>query len=389
LDASLREFQSVLREYPDDRTALARTDELRSAVARQDRQAQAAREVDKLLAARDFRGAAELVRATERQGTDAAWATGLHQRVRAAWRQSAAAVPSDEGRLRELEGLLKEYGADSDAQALAGQLRKKLADRELDLGGGVRLRLVAIDVPSGGRTFRMGSPDTEPLRTAFEGPWEMTLSRGYLLGETEVTVGQFRQFVEATGHATEALGQSPPLNWEDPGLRERQTDEHPVVGVTWSDAAAFCKWLSAKTGRTCRLPTEAEWEYACRAGGETPFAFGDKLSPKDANFDSSMESELLAAGGPPRRSTVAVRQYRPNAWGLYDLHGNAAEWCADPYRDRPQPPGGDATGGAAEFRVARGGSWQAPAEECRSAYRWKRKGSVGSAAIGFRVCVEP
>jgi formylglycine-generating enzyme required for sulfatase activity len=87
---------------------------------------------------------------------------------------------------------------------------------------------------------------------------------------------------------------------------------------------------------------------------------------------------------------VPVRRYPPNAWGLYDMHGNAAEWCADPYRTVPVPPdaGPPAPGGDNEFRVARGGSWEAPAEECRSAYRWKRKGSGASSAIGFRVLIE-
>ena len=237
----------------------------------------------------------------------------------------------------------------------------------------------------------MGSPPDEPERRPDEGPQQVTLNRGYLLGETEMTVAQFRRFVEERKYRTKALGLAPPLDWANPWPKAKPTDDHPVVCVTWSDADEFCRWLSARTGRKCRLPTEAEWECACRAESETAFAVGKKLAPQDANFNGSFESELRAGGGPAPTGTVPVRRYPPNAWGLYDMHGNAAEWCADPYRTVPLPPSAGVPapdGGDDEFRVARGGSWEAPAEECRSAYRWRRKGSGASPAIGFRVCVE-
>src|SRR5262249_13741573 len=159
---------------------------------------------------------------------------------RATWRQFAAAKAADEAQLSEYEALLREYPNDPDAAAQADRLRKKLlAHRELDLGGGVKLRLVEIAIPPPGKTFRIGSPSEAPdRREDYEGPWERARPRGYLLGQPEVTVGQFRRFVQEARYVPEGLGRSPPLDWEAPGLKERQTDEHPVVCVTWSDAAA-------------------------------------------------------------------------------------------------------------------------------------------------------
>src|SRR5262249_33417061 len=138
-------------------------------------------ELKKLLDGNDFRGAAVRARAAEGQGVGAAWAAAQHERVRATWRQFAAAKAADEAPLSEYEALLREYPNDPDAAAQADRLRKKLlAHRELDLGGGVKLRLVEIAIPPRGKTFRMGSPSEEPdRREDYEGPWEMTLTRGY------------------------------------------------------------------------------------------------------------------------------------------------------------------------------------------------------------------
>ncbi len=388
-EARLSEYEDLSREYPDDAGAKVKAEDVRTKLAFRKKLGE---ELDRLLAGNDFRGAATRVRAADEQGVGAAWAAGQHERIRAAWRRFAAEKPADDDPLAEFQALLKEYPNDPDTLALADRVRKAtLAGRVLDLGGGVTLRLVPVNVPRGGRTFRMGTPAEEPEHRNDERLQDMPLTRGYLLGETEVTVAQFRRFVQEAKYRTKALAQSPPLNWANPWPKEKQTDEHPVVCVTWSDADEFCRWLSARTGRKCRLPTEAEWEYACRSGGEAAFAVGKKLAPKDANFNGSFESELRAGFGPAPTGTVPVRRYPPNAWGLYDMHGNAAEWCADPYRTVPLPPGADRPGpdgGGDEFRVARGGSWQVPAEECRSGYRWKRKGSGASPAIGFRVCVE-
>jgi formylglycine-generating enzyme required for sulfatase activity len=266
----------------------------------------------------------------------------------------------------------------SSLPARGGRRVAPLGPNEFDLGGGVRLRFVEVKPGQ----FTMGSPEDDPDRlAAYETPHQVTLTRAYRLGESEVTVGQFRQFVRETKYVAEGLGQSPEVNWENPGFA--QTDDHPVVGVSWADAVAFCKWLRQKSGKVCRLPTEAEWEYACRAGKGSPYHFGQDLSPREAHYNS---------GDTGRGSTAPVKQYRPNAWGLYDMHGNAAEWCADWYGDYPvrpvtDPPGPHAN--TAGFRVIRGGSWQSFADECRSAYRGRRIGTKPSDTVGFRVCAEP
>jgi formylglycine-generating enzyme required for sulfatase activity len=276
----------------------------------------------------------------------------------------------------------------SSLPARGGRRVAPLGPNEFDLGGGVTLRFVEVKKGQ----FSMGSPDSDDNRLSYEVPrHSVELTRNYLLGETEVTVGQFRQFVRETGYKTQALRLAPPMNWDDPGFA--QTDDHPVVGVTWTDANEFCKWLSKKSGKACQLPTEAEWEYACRAGEETPFHFGEKLSPGRANYNTSYSS--LAAepnGGPARKSTAPVKQFRPNAWGLFAMHGNATEWCADWYGDYRPGPETDPTGPDASTvnaRVIRGGSWAAPAEECRSAYRSGYHADKASNSIGFRVRAVP
>lgn len=108
-------------------------------------------------------------------------------------------------------------------------------------------------------------------------------------------------------------------SWRDPGFA--QTNRHPVVGVSWRDAVAYSEWLGRQTGKSYRLPSEAEWEYACRAGTTTRYAFGDAITPKEANYSESIGK------------TTKVGAYPPNAWGLYDMHGNVWEWVADIYHD--------------------------------------------------------
>jgi len=193
------------------------------------------------------------------------------------------------------------------------------------------------------------------------------------VGATEVTVGQFREFVDATGYRTaaeqgeaEVLGFRPPktdadekslhrkifapspdFSWKNPGFE--QTDRDPVVGITFQDAEAFCKWLSEKEDVTYRLPTEAEWEYFCRAGSDGHFSFGNKpfgVIQKHANIgDPALEKKYPGAVLPQwvidaekdpsdgHVFTAPVASFQPNAWGLYDTHGNVWEWCSDPYRD--------------------------------------------------------
>ncbi len=183
------------------------------------------------------------------------------------------------------------------------------------------------------------------------------ITRPFLLGKFEVTVGQFRRFVEEAGYRTEperdgtggwgynpatrkCEGRYPHFSWRNPGFP--QTDEHPVVNVTWNDAVAFCQWLSRKEGDTYRLPTEAEWEYSCRAGtttryhnGDDPDALAEVARVADARgrktFPHVQQMEIIDPG--PDRFTAPVGSYRPNRWGLHDRHGNVWEWTSDWHGD--------------------------------------------------------
>jgi formylglycine-generating enzyme required for sulfatase activity len=243
----------------------------------------------------------------------------------------------------------------------------------------VGMRLVLI--PAG--RFVMGSPESEEGHAADEGPLhEVEITRPFYLGAFPVTQAEYR-------HVT---GANP--SWFSPqgGGRDRvrglDTDRFPVESVSWSDAVAFCRALSERpeerqAGRVYRLPTEAEWEYACRAGasGSDPFAFGQALTAGQANIEDRLQR------------TTGVGSYPPNAWGLCDLHGNVWEWCQDwydpdYYRGSPRqaPPGPD--GSPEGRRVMRGGSFKDWARHCRSAFRARHAGGQRYAFLGFRVALD-
>lgn len=234
------------------------------------------------------------------------------------------------------------------------------------------LGMKLVHIPAG--KFIMGSGSEPP-----EGPEHVVeITRPFYIGATEVTVGQFRQFAQATGYKTEAEKARDARTWQKPGFE--QADDHPVVLVSWNDAQEFCNWLSAKEGEIYRLPTEAEWEYCCRAGTTTAYCFGDDAS--DLKEYGWYEQN---AGN----RTHPVGKLKPNAWGLYDVHGNAWEWCQDWYatdyyvRSPRQDPEGPGTG---DMRVLRGGGWSQNVMICRAADR--HKGNAPSARdrhIGFRV----
>ena len=155
---------------------------------------------------------------------------------------------------------------------------------------------------------------------------------------------------------------------------DQPADDHPIEGVSWDEANEFLDVLVERVMLPLRLPTEAEWEYACRAGTVTPFAYGFRLSSDQANFNAATYDDRLSA--PPlerREGSTPVGSFPPNAWGLYDMHGNVMEWCADWYgsyevqdvEDPAGPPEGQA-------RVLRGGGWWSPVHACRSARRRRR-----------------
>ncbi|MGD0900219.1 MAG: formylglycine-generating enzyme family protein [Thermoguttaceae bacterium] len=296
--------------------------------------------------------------------------------------------------------------------------------RELtvDLGKGVKLKMVLI--PAG--EFMLGNGESaEATATFFNKTYGIDLNADYFkdeypqhrvritrpfyLGIYPVTRGQFRQFVNGTGYKTDAekgakrgaYGLNPDTkkfdfnekySWRNAGFE--QTDEHPVVSVSWNDSVAFCKWLSRKEGKTYRLPTEAEWEYTCRAGTTTRYCSGDDPETlakvgnvADATFKAKFPDwkyALKASDG--YVFTAPVGSFKPNAFGLYDMHGNAWQWCEDRYGDygksrTDDPPGA----GIGDFRVYRGGSWSNLPHQTRSASRSGAVPCVLFDIMGFRV----
>jgi formylglycine-generating enzyme required for sulfatase activity len=274
----------------------------------------------------------------------------------------------------------------------AGDLEK------VSLGNGVEMRFAWC--PPG--RFLMGSPPGEEGREPYKGADEsqhcVTLSRGFLLGIYPVTRGQFARFVEVTGYRTQAEREGGAYSWSgrewklDPGKSWRlpgfpQTDDHPVVCLSWHDSVALCEWLTTqvRNGGRFRLPLEAEWEYACRAGTTTPFSFGETISTDQANYDGNY---IYGKGkeGVFRQQTTPAGRFPANAWGLYDMHGNVWEWCEDWYEPYPKgdvkDPQGASSGGA---RVLRGGSWCDLLKWCRAANRWRnapdRRADLGGCRV--------
>jgi len=246
--------------------------------------------------------------------------------------------------------------------------------------GGINLRWC----PPG--TFRMGSPPDEPGRRPDEGEVSVTLSTGFWTGQFEVTQAQWQR----------EMGTLPgPLN---AGVG----DHHPVYWVSYFDAEEFCRRLTHRTraagelppGWEFRLPTEAQWEYACRAGSTTAFAFGATLHATQANIGKPYAGR---ADGTPGAAASEVGRYPANAWGLHDMHGNEFEWCRDWYHAR-LPGGtdpdlsqvqGEPNRDGTYSRVRRGGAWMDEAAFCRSALRLRYEPLRSSDHIGFRVVLVP
>jgi len=262
--------------------------------------------------------------------------------------------------------------------------------------------------PTGPQGFLRGSPATEQDRGTDETQHRVILTEGFYLGIHEVTVGQFRQFVTAENYRTEGERDGkggvkwtgtewkydPATTWRNPGYT--QTDQHPVVVVSWNDAVAYCAWLSRQDGKTYRLPTEAEWEYACRAGSTTMYQHGNDpegLAQVGNVADASAKRQFnwtdTIAADDGYVYTAPVGRYRANAWGLHDLHGNVWEWCSDWYGDYPvgtvTNPAGPSQGASA--RVYRGGSWGDDPRICRSAFRGRNTPEGRGSFQGFRVAV--
>ena len=221
-------------------------------------------------------------------------------------------------------------------------------------------------IPSG--EFEMGSPESEPNRNDDEILHHVILTRGFWLLETPVTQKLYESVMEIVPSAFKG-------------------DDRPVEQVSYDDARTFCWRLTRllSNGIKATLPTEAQWEYSCRAGTTTPFSFGNSLNGDRANCNGLSPYGTDVKGEYPYRTT-SVKKYAPNPWGLFDMHGNVFEWTLDFYGDYPMGDVVDPTGPTAgSSHVCRGGSWFFPAAACRSAYRDELDINCLSAAVGFRI----
>jgi formylglycine-generating enzyme required for sulfatase activity len=244
-----------------------------------------------------------------------------------------------------------------------------------DLGNGVQLEMVAI--PEG--SFVMGSPKDEPERSSSESPQHTITLKSFFLGKYPVTQAQWK-----------AVAALPQVNRElNPDPSRFKGENRPVEQVSWLMAVEFCDRLSQKTGRQYRLPSEVEWEYACRAGTTTPFHFGKTITPELANYNGN---DTYGAGvkGDYRKETTPVGSFGvANAFGLYDMHGNVWEWCADQWHESYEEAPTDGRAWLNENdnqrRVLRGGSWVSSPRYCRSAYRSYFDADNRNHYFGFRV----
>ncbi|RLS39123.1 MAG: formylglycine-generating enzyme family protein [Planctomycetota bacterium] len=261
--------------------------------------------------------------------------------------------------------------------------------------------------------IRMGHKGAQAENYRDEHPQHLVqLTRPYFLGKHEVTRGEFRKFVELTGYQTEAeadglggLGysattqsveQKPEYTWRNPGWE--QTDKHPVLNVSWNDAVEFCKWLSQHEGHTYQLPTEAQWEFACRAGttgrlvtGDVPADLAGSANVGDESYHRTPGFTQYTGYFPfddGTRFTAEVGSYRENPFGLCDMHGNVWEWCRDWYSESyyanspRENPAGPLTG---TYHIYRGGGWLNDPVGCRTTRRGGPSPSKRCNRLGFRL----
>jgi formylglycine-generating enzyme required for sulfatase activity len=248
------------------------------------------------------------------------------------------------------------------------------SERTVRLDLAPHIDMVRID----GGCFMMGSPEDEPERDADEGPQHEVCVEPFEIGRHEVTFADWDACVADGGCA------------ETPDDEGWGRDRRPVVNVSWQEAREYIRWLNGKGGLSgFRLPSEAEWEYAARAGTTTPFATGDCVSTDQANFDGTFEYGNCP---PPTQvdlhQTQPVGSYDPNPWGLYDMHGNVNEFVADCWNsgyDGAPTDGSAWEDGNCTRRVLRGGSWHGYPGYLRSAYRCRSGPAFGHRTIGFRL----
>ena len=284
-------------------------------------------------------------------------------------------------------------------------------DRFADIPGQTPSMVV---VPTG--SFSMGAPESEAGHQEAETPQhDVTISKGFALSRSEVTVGQFREFVRASGYqpdsvklggasvydeGTGAMRDDSSAGWQDDYAGKNADNRQPVVNVSWNDAKAYVDWLSQRTGKTYRLPSESEFEYALRAGTTSRYWWGDGTpaskvenltgqgdrSPSGRRWSNAFQGYRDGFWGP-----APVMSFAPNAFGLYDIDGNVSEWVQDCWHDsylRAPHDGSAWVNPGCGVRVVRGGSWGSSPEQVRSAYRQGAEASVRSGRVGFRVLRE-
>ena len=252
-------------------------------------------------------------------------------------------------------------------ELLSAGVRPCVPQQTVALAKGVDMTFAWI--PPG--SFLMGSPESEAEREDDEHQHRVTLSRGFYLGIHAVTQAQWRAVMD--NNPSRFKGKN-----------------RPVKRVSWDDCQAFCTKLSQAQGRQFCLPSEAEWEYACRAGTTTPFFFGATLSTDQANYNGN-DPYGTGAKGVYRKQATSVGNFPPNAWGLFDMHGNVWEWCQDEYRDDEDydtKNNLETENIVNTARVLRGGSWFFDARNCRAARRnWNAASNRNSIDVGFRVVI--
>ncbi|MDW8479728.1 MAG: formylglycine-generating enzyme family protein [Xanthomonadales bacterium] len=348
--------------------------------ARQTRAAELLAEAERALAAQRFDDAERLLGEAERLTPDIEGVEELRERITS----------------------VKVYASMRPGQVFRDRLQ----------GGGEGPEMVVI--PLGG--FRMGSPEREPNRRTNEGPqFEVRFARAFALSRAEITVAQFREFVRATGYQTDAerLGDSSVyseetgridkqrrISWENDYAGGRAEDEAPVVHVSWNDANAYAQWLARSTGLRYRLPSEAEFEYALRAGTTTAFPWGDGnpdrvlenvTGDQDRSATRRSWSVALPNYGDGFWGPAPVRSFPPNPFGLHDMNGNVSEWVQDCWHDnyvRAPTDGRPWVNEGCNRRVVRGGSWASTPDQLRSAFRLGVNADFRGARVGFRVARE-
>ncbi len=295
----------------------------------------------------------------------------------------------------------KHVGAEIVATNTIGMKLVLIPAGEFSMGSNVEILIPQLAEFAKKGEKQLLSPDYLKMVMTEAPAHHVRLTRPYYIGMHEVTMGQFKQFVDAANYQTEVekLGKGssraetgrdtvrdPRFTWKNPGVA--RSDLHPVCNVNWADAQAFCGWLSKREGKRYRLPTEAEWEYACRAGSTTAWSFGDDVRNARDRMWCYFPKNVVAGAG-----AHAVGGKKNNEFGLHDMHGNVEEMCADFWGpayyknsplENPAGPDADFTG----KKMARGGSFLEIPFACGSSYRNALNPALGYVQVGFRVVCE-